>query len=79
MLSPGSDVTSMWATGWECAVCGATRDIDDPLPFRCPNSAPTDRHHVLRLRSRELLALAGAQDVHENGGIGRRGGVEIGH
>ena len=56
----------MWATGWECAVCGARRDIAEPLPFRCPNSTATDRHHVLRLRSRELLAHPRAQEVHEN-------------
>ena len=55
------------ALGWECAVCGARRDIADPLPFRCPNATPADRHHVLRLRTREHLALAGAREVHENG------------
>ena len=54
------------ALGWECAVCGARRDIADPLPFRCPNATAADRHHVLRLRSRELLAHAGTQEVHEN-------------
>ncbi len=46
---------------------GRRRDIADPLPFRCPNATPADRHHVLRLRSREHLALAGAREVHENG------------
>ncbi len=66
MLLSGRGVTSMLASGWECAVCGATRDIAEPLPFRCPNATDTDRHHVLRLRSRELLAHAGAQEVHEN-------------
>ena len=54
------------ALGWECAVCGARRDIADALPFRCPNATAADRHHVLRLRSREHLALAGTQQVHEN-------------
>ncbi len=54
------------ALGWECAVCGARRDIAEPLPFRCPNATAADRHHVLRLRSREHLALAGTQEVHEN-------------
>src|SRR6187431_386259 len=46
-------MTVMLAVGWECAVCGATRDVAEPFPWRCPNSLPLDRHHVLRLTSRE--------------------------
>ena len=34
-------------TGWQCAVCGATRDIADPAPWRCPNSTLGDRRHLL--------------------------------
>jgi threonine dehydratase len=34
-------------TGWRCAVCGATRDIADPAPWRCPNSSLADRRHLL--------------------------------
>ncbi len=59
-------MTAMWALGWECAVCGATRDIADPLPFRCPNATLTDRHHVLHLRSRDLSAYPRTQKDHEN-------------
>ena len=55
-------------SGWECAVCGATVDIAEPLPFRCPNSTTTDRHHVLRLCSRERSAHVGAHDVQESAG-----------
>ncbi len=61
-------MTEMSALGWECAVCGATRSIADPFPFRCPSATLTDRHHLLRLRSRELVAHEGAQQVHGNGG-----------
>ena len=35
--------------GYRCAACGATVDIAEPLPFRCPNATAADRHHVLRL------------------------------
>lgn len=35
--------------GWRCAVCGASRDIADPAPWRCPRSTLTDRHHVLHM------------------------------
>ena len=37
----------MRVTGWECLVCHATVDIATPFPWRCPNSTPWDRHHVL--------------------------------
>ena len=33
--------------GWRCAVCGATVDITEAAPWRCPRSTSTDRHHVL--------------------------------
>jgi threonine synthase len=36
-------------TGWRCAVCGATVDIAEPFPWRCPNSSLSDRRHVLHL------------------------------
>jgi threonine synthase len=35
--------------GWECAVCAAKVDLLEPMPWRCPNSSPTDRHHVLQM------------------------------
>lgn len=38
-------------TGMQCSVCGATVDISTPLSFVCPNSSPSDRHHVLRFLS----------------------------
>ncbi len=59
-------MTAMESIGWECAVCGARCDIAVPLPFRCPNATADDRHHVLRLRSREHGATSGAQHRHEN-------------
>ena len=40
-------------SGWRCAVCAATVDIAQPFPWRCPNSTPTDRHHVLQIVSRD--------------------------
>ena len=40
-------------TGWQCAVCAATVDIAQRFPWRCPNSTPADRHHVLRIITRE--------------------------
>lgn len=33
--------------GWECAVCATKVDLLDAMPWRCPNSSITDRHHVL--------------------------------
>jgi threonine dehydratase len=39
----------MGAVGWRCMVCGAERRIDEPMPWRCPNSTPDDHHHVLRI------------------------------
>jgi threonine dehydratase len=39
------------AVGWRCAVCGARRSIDEPMPWRCPD-AGDDRHHVLQLERR---------------------------
>ncbi len=36
-----------WAVGWRCLVCGATRDIGDLAPWRCPAGTDTDRHHLL--------------------------------
>ena len=38
-------------TGMQCSVCNAIVDIKTPLSFVCPNSSPTDRHHVLRFIS----------------------------
>lgn len=38
-------------TGMQCSVCGASVDIATPLSFVCPNSSPSDRHHVLRFLS----------------------------
>lgn len=38
-------------TGLECSVCGAHVSIGTPLSWRCPNSTPTDRRHVLRFTS----------------------------
>jgi len=35
--------------GWQCAVCGARRDLTDTAPWRCPNSTLADRHHVLAM------------------------------
>jgi threonine dehydratase len=35
--------------GWRCAVCGATRDVGEPFPWRCPNAIGADRRHVLRI------------------------------
>jgi len=35
--------------GWRCAVCGAERSIAEAMPWRCPHSTGTDRHHVLQL------------------------------
>ena len=32
-----------------CAVCAATVDIAVPFPWRCPNAAPDDPHHVLHI------------------------------
>ena len=34
--------------GWRCAVCGATREIADPMPWLCPNATLTDRRHLLK-------------------------------
>lgn len=42
------------AIGWRCAVCGATVDIAEPFPWRCPAASTSDRHHALHL----LRALA---------------------
>jgi threonine synthase len=39
----------MRVTGWRCAVCAATVDIATPFPWRCPNSTPHDRRHVLQI------------------------------
>ena len=39
----------MRVTGWKCAVCAATVDIAQSFPWRCPNSTPADRHHVLQI------------------------------
>ena len=39
----------MQVTGWRCLVCEATVDIATPFPWRCPNSTPADRHHVLSI------------------------------
>ena len=39
----------MQVTGWRCLVCKATVDIATPFPWRCPNSTPADRHHVLSI------------------------------
>ncbi len=33
--------------GWRCLVCGGTRDIAEPFPWRCPNATRHDRYHVL--------------------------------
>lgn len=33
--------------GWECAVCATKVDLLNAMPWRCPNSSITDRHHVL--------------------------------
>ncbi len=37
--------------GYRCASCGATVDIAEPFPFRCPNATGTDRRHLLRIVS----------------------------
>ena len=34
--------------GLRCATCGATRDLSEFAPWRCPNESG-DRHHVLLL------------------------------
>lgn len=38
--------------GYVCRVCGATLDVGEPTPWRCPRASADDRHHV--------LAIAGA-------------------
>jgi len=35
-------------TGWRCAVCGAEVALSDSVLWRCPNSTPSDRHHLLQ-------------------------------
>ena len=40
--------------GWRCAVCGARTELTEPMPWRCPNSTLTDRHHVLQATSTRL-------------------------
>lgn len=30
-------------------MCGASRDLTDPAPWRCPNATGPDRHHVLHV------------------------------
>ena len=47
--------------GYRCAACGATVDIAEPLPFRCPNATTADRHHVLRLAA-STVALRPSDD-----------------
>ena len=38
-------------TGLVCAVCNARVSIATPLSWVCPNSSPSDRHHVLQFES----------------------------
>ena len=70
--------TSMHVTGWRCAVCSATVDIGTPFPWRCPNSTPVDRHHVLEIVSDglgddaswdhvDLSGVSPATDAHRHG------------
>jgi len=40
--------------GWQCRVCGERVDLTDPMPWRCPHSSLTDRHHVLHAQSARL-------------------------
>lgn len=40
--------------GWRCAVCGARTALTEPMPWRCPKSTLTDRHHVLQAISTRL-------------------------
>jgi threonine synthase len=42
---------AMRVVAWRCMVCGAERGIDEPMPWRCPNSTPDDHRHVLRIVS----------------------------
>ena len=46
-------------TGWQCAVCAATVNIAQQFPWRCPNSTPADRHHVL-----QIVTEGNAVDAH---------------
>ena len=52
-MSPADGVHR--ALGWRCAVCGATVDIAEPFPWRCPNATANDRRHLLQL----LIATGG--------------------
>jgi threonine synthase len=53
----------MRVTGWRCLVCGATVDIADPFPWRCPASTGTDRHHVLAIVGHDDQPLAPRSDT----------------
>ena len=52
--------------GWVCAVCGAARSIDEPSPWRCPNSTPDDHRHVLQIVSGSASAHNAAQNTAQN-------------
>jgi threonine dehydratase len=47
--------------GFRCAVCAATVDVATALPWRCPNAAGADRHHVLQIL-RRMAPLREADD-----------------
>jgi threonine synthase len=51
------------ASGWSCAVCGASVDIAEPLTWRCPNASDEDRHHALQL-VQGIAPLRGTDDAN---------------
>jgi threonine dehydratase len=51
-------------------VCGAERDIAEPMPWRCPNATLTDHHHVMHIVS------AGAAPLSPPGGGAARSTAE---
>jgi threonine synthase len=48
--------------GWTCAVCGATRSVDDRAPWRCPRATALDVHHVLHPTSTPTTWIPTAVD-----------------
>jgi threonine synthase len=53
--------------GYRCAACGHLVDIATPWAWRCPNSSPTDRHHVLRLMGVHRRPSLGSHPLLDGG------------